>query len=142
MTIKNRTARFAQIFALFSLIAVFAAAAFPSATLASGRAPKMPPSSLGKVTVFVFDQASGKTIGGAAVTFRSPNSVVIIAKGLTDNNGAVTVALDEGLYAVDVSATNLKPASDLVKSVAGTGLDYKVALTPNITISATPPPTY
>ena len=140
MTTRNRAAKFAQAFALFTLIAVFAAAAFPSASFASARTAKSP-APKGKVVLYVFDQNTGKPIAGAQAIFRhSDSSVVVVAKAMADANGVIELELRAASYVVEVTAHNYKPAGLGFDVASGIRNELKIELAPDSTVSTPPPP--
>jgi 5-hydroxyisourate hydrolase-like protein (transthyretin family) len=142
MTSSNRIAPFARAFALFTLIAIFAAAALPSASFASSARTRIPattsPAAMGKVNILVTDQNTGKPIQGAEVAFRNADSGLIVTKGLTDQTGSITVELPVGSYVINVFARNYIKGSAVVIAEAGTLTVAKVALSPDSRL-ATPP---
>jgi 5-hydroxyisourate hydrolase-like protein (transthyretin family) len=135
---QNRFAKLTQAFALFAVIAVFAAAAFPSASQAAAY-PAAVSSLTGKVSIFVLDSVTGKPIKGASVTLQTSELSRVPVTGFTDVNGAVSFELREGLYTAIINAKYHKPTKEVVKVAAGEYSELKVALQPE-TISTPPTP--
>ena len=141
MTSRNRIAKFAQAFALFALIAAFAAAAFPSASHASARlARPVPPAATGKVYIYVADQTTGKAIAGAEAYFRAVNGTAVVAKGVSDQSGTISLQVAGGLYAVEVRAKGYKGTSSIISVVADGGVEAKIGLYPESMLSDPPWP--
>ena len=141
MTTRNRIARFAQAVGLFALIAVFAAAAFPSASHAAANRVKNPPAT-GKVSILVVDLTTGEPINGAIAYFRTPNSVVTVAKGQSGADGLIELELRATSYVVEIRAQNYRGTTEAIDVAAGIRTQYKVGLYPNSVISDPPPPMF
>jgi hypothetical protein len=139
MTSRNRISKFAQAVSLFALIAVFAAAAFPSASYASAQRVKNPPAT-GKISLLVVDQITGAPIDGAIAYFRTSNSVVTVAKGQSGADGLIELELRATSYVVEIRAHNYKSTTETIDIAAGIRTQYKVGLYPNSILSDPPPP--
>jgi hypothetical protein len=140
MKSSNRIAKFARAFTLFTLIAVFAAAAFPSASHASSARKTKNPPATGKVVILVLDHNDSKPIEGAELIFRRSGSVVVVAKGITDAEGYFKAELPAAVYDVEVSAHNYKSSTEVLNVAAGVSTVVKLALYPDNTSSTPPPP--
>jgi hypothetical protein len=132
-SIKSRFAQIVKIFGIMAIVAVFAAAAFPS----PGFADSLPVSSngsYGKALVTVIDAsnpsltAKPPVIAGAVVEVANASGVGIM-KTTTDSTGTVRLALPGGVYKIRVTFNGYNPGGADFTIVDGTTQNVTVGLT-------------